>query len=166
MPVLGGALANSQFGGDGSAPYKDYLDAMLALGPVFDGLSIHDYPSAGTAGDWFDQTLNIARDELDSHGRRDTPLWVTEFGISTAGPNPVTAQDQAARLVQMLSELGKRRDVRAGLIHTLIPAPTGPETEEYGYSTLNPDGSVKPAYCALAAARGVRHGRRCPAPPS
>jgi hypothetical protein len=162
MPVLGGALANSEFGGDGSTPYEAYLNNLLDHKPHFDALAIHDYDSAGTSDDWFDKTLSIARSSLDSHDFADTPIWVTEVGRSTAGEKPVSPDEQAARLVEILRKLGERKDIEAGLVHTLLPAPTGPETEEYGYSTLNADGSPKPAYCALARARLAKTPSGCP----
>jgi polysaccharide biosynthesis protein PslG len=162
MKVLGGVLANSEFGGNGSTPYEPYLNDLLDRNPSFDALSIHDYDSAGTSDDWFGKTLSIARSALDSHGRADVPIWVTEIGRSTAGDNPVTPDEQALRLVEMLTTLGEHKDVAAALVHTLLPARTEPMTEEYGYSTLNADGSVKPAYCALAKVRLEPRPRGCP----
>lgn len=161
MTVLGGALANSEFGGDGSAPYEQYLNDFLAHKPRFDALAIHDYDSAGTSDDWFGKTLSITRSALDSHGLADARIWVTEVGRSTAGDKPVSPEAQAARLVEILGKLGARTDVDAALVHTLVPAPTGPQTEEYGFATLNADGSVKPAYCALAEVRLARTPRGC-----
>jgi hypothetical protein len=161
MPVLGGALANSQFGGNGSTPYERYLNALLDLKPRFDALAIHDYDTAGTDANWFDRTLDIARSALDSHGYPGVPIWVTELGRSTTGPRAVTPVVQATRLLQMLQALDKRPYIKAAVIHTLIPAPTGPTTEEYGFATVDANGTPKPAYCVLSAARRVARPAGC-----
>ena len=154
MRVLGGALANSQFGGDGSSAYESYLTVFLSYKPRFDALAIHDSDTAGTDGNWFGKTLDIARSALDSHGYRGVPLWVTELGRSTDGSEAVSPTQQSLRLLKMLQILGARKDVKAALVHTLVPSPLGgPGTEEYGFATLNPDGTPKPAYCAIAVAR-------------
>src|SRR4051794_25806811 len=160
MRVLGGALSNSEFGGNGSAPYESYLNDLLGFQAKFDALAIHDYET-GADGDWFDKTLNIARAALDNHGYPGVPVWVTEIGRSTEGDDAVTPVRQATRLVQMLQTLGARKYVRAALVHTMIPAPTGSTTEEYGYATMNADGSPKPAYCVLAAGRRARSVSAC-----
>lgn len=162
MRVLGGALANSEFGGDGSAPYESYLNDLLSYKPKFDALAIHDYDTAGSDGDWFDKTLDIARSALDSHGYAGVPMWVTELGRSTEGDEAVSPGQQSLRLLKMLQILGARKDVQAAIVHTLVPAPIGgPQSEEYGFATLNPDGSPKPAYCAIAAARRARRPAGC-----
>jgi hypothetical protein len=153
MRVLGGALSNTESGGNGSAPYEQYLNDLLGYKPKFDAFSIHDYDTAGGDSDWFDKTLDIARSALDLHGFTDVPLWVTEIGRSTEGERAVSPAAQATRLANMLKTLGGRKGVQAALVHTMIPAPTGPQTEEYGFAVMNADGTPKPAFCLLAAGR-------------
>ena len=161
MRVLGGALSNTQWGGNGSTPYEQYINDLLGSHPKLDALSVHDYVTGGSDEDWFVKTLDIARASLDSHGYTGVPLWVTEMGQSTGGDYGATPVMQATRLANRLHELGARKDVQAAVVHTLVPAPVDPASEEYGYSVLDPDGSPRTAYCLMAAGRRVKLPRGC-----
>lgn len=161
MPVLAGSLNNLQNSYDASIPYQQYLEAFLDQKPRFDGLSIHDYAIAGDSPDWFTETLDIARKELDAHVLDATPLWVTELGATTTGRYAVDPTTQATQIVGWLRTLAARPDVRAAIVHTVIPAPTGPTSDEYGYALMNSDGTPKPAYCALARGRLVAAPAGC-----
>jgi hypothetical protein len=163
MPVLAGALSNIQNGANGSVAFPDYLKAYLAAKPPFDALSMHDYDIAGAAPTWFDDTLTTARGALAAAGLTK-PLWVTETGVTTTGAAGLTAQAQAARLVAELTDLGRQPDVRAALIHTVVPTPGDPGNRDYGFAVMNSDGTPKPAYCALALARHVAIPAGCPHP--
>lgn len=162
MPVLAGSLNNTQYDGGGSVNFPDYLEQFLAAKPRFDALSLHDYAAAGSSGSWFEDTLDIARSKLNAAGRQSTPIWVTEFGASTTGPGAITPGEQAKRLVEYLGVLTTKPYVKAAVIHTVIPARVPTDSVEYGFAVMNPDGTPKPAYCALAAARKTVLPLRCP----
>lgn len=162
MPVLAGSLNNTQYDGGGSVNFPGYLEKFLAAKPRFDALSLHDYPAAGSSGSWFEDTLDIARSKLDDAGLEETPIWVTELGASTAGPGAITPAEQARRLIEYLGVLATRQYVKAAVIHTVIPAPAPPDSSEYGFAVMNPNGTPKPAYCALAAARKAPPPAHCP----
>jgi hypothetical protein len=162
MTVLAGALSNTDADNpEGSKAFQPYLDALLDRGVRFDDLAMHDY-ELWTRPTWFDDTLDIARGTLEKHGRGGTSIWVTEFGVTTTGDHAVTAAVQANRLLAMLQTLGKRSYVEAALVHTTVPPPSPPNSPDPGFAVLKPDGSVTPAYCALAAARRVSPPAGCP----
>jgi polysaccharide biosynthesis protein PslG len=163
MPVLAGALNNTQNDGIGTVGFAKYLTAYLAAKPPFDALSLHDYDLGGASPTWFDDTLAIARSELADAGLAK-PIWITEMGVTTTGPDAIAPQAQAARLVAELTDLGRQPDVRAAVVHTLVPTPGDPTARDYGFAVMNADGTPKPAYCALALARHVAAPRGCPRP--
>jgi hypothetical protein len=165
MPVLGGALNNSEYDAPGTINYPNYLQLFLEQKPHMDALSIHDYPHAGSDPTWYEETLDTARSNLDKAGLTTMPVWVTELGVSTTGDGAATPADQATRLIGMLAELDKRQYVKAAVIHTMIPPPGPADNIEYGFAVLNADGSTKPAYCAIRAARKATGPSLCPQPP-
>jgi hypothetical protein len=162
MTVLGGALNNSQISGNGAVAYEQFTRDVLALKPRFDAWSLHDYYTSGSSSDWFDKTLDIARSALDVNGFGDRQLWVTELGVTTAGAHAVPVTDQGPLLVDQLKTLGARADVKSAVVHTLVPAPVDPSSDEYGFAVMAGDGTPKPAYCTLATARLAPAPSGCP----
>ncbi len=97
--VAVGGVAGLQAGSDG--PGLDWIRDFLKLVPrlAVDRIAIHPYASRDHAPD-VDQpfqdnftAIQATRDLLDSLGRQDIKLWVTEFGWDSVGTTePVQAQ--------------------------------------------------------------------------
>ena len=160
--VIGGALSSTATttpAGDVAA--ADFLRAVLTAGGAghMDGLSLHPYPGEGEA----ERTLELidrvraVRDEAGA----TTSLWLTEVGVTTAGPAAASEAEQAATLVEICREATSQPDIGAIYFHNLIEQP-GPGIET-GFGLLRPlpDGSLrrKPAYTALR--RELRAARAC-----
>jgi hypothetical protein len=84
-----------------------------------------------------------------------TPIWVTEVGLSTAGPFPYSLDDQARGLRLIYRRLERMPDVPAIVVHRLIDGPKKLETAESGWGVVHRDLTPKPALCSLATARGA-----------
>lgn len=60
-------------------------------------------------------------------GATDLPLWVTEVGVSsTTGafwPPPVTEEQQASYLINVINQAKVQSDVEAMLLHTVDEGP-------------------------------------------
>ncbi|MDQ1494472.1 MAG: polysaccharide biosynthesis protein PslG, partial [Actinomycetota bacterium] len=165
VPILGGALSNYTDPDSATAMnYRSYLKGMYTAGAKgkMDGLSLHPYPDDIDLWRIF-KTLTEVRDIRDANGD-STPLWLTEAGVTTSAPGSnytFNENDQALMLRKIYSELTAMKDVRATILHTLIdPSVFATTSAEYGYGTMHVDLSPKPAFCALAAARGTTYS--CP----
>jgi hypothetical protein len=163
LPVLGGSIANSPDGG-GRMSLPVFLSAILANGAAhaMDALSIHPYPSAGDlTGDSVLTTVAVARQRLRSVGAGALPIWVTEVGYSTSGPDAVSPGAQAGGLTRVVQLLHRAPGVTTVLVHTLVEPPYGRASQEPGFGVVRADGRTKPAFCALA--RLMRGPGGCPA---
>jgi polysaccharide biosynthesis protein PslG len=146
--------------------YQQFLrDAYAAVGTGhWDGLALHPFPSMRRQGHYLrdvHEHLNNARAIIRHEGARDTPIWVTEIGLSTDGVRPYTAREQATGLRRIYHALARRRDVDvpAVIVHRLVDQPPGfGAPAEAGWGVLHRDGRPKPAFCELAKVRG----QRCP----
>lgn len=151
IPVLAGSLSNAPDVADipGLSP-AEYLRRMYEAGArgSFDGLSIHPYPHGRDLAPMY----RMLTETLDLRARfRDrTPVWVTEIGETTTAW--VSPDEQAVYLTYLTETLSARREIAAVLLHTLMEPPFG-DTFETGFGIVRQDGSVKPAYCALARQR-------------
>jgi polysaccharide biosynthesis protein PslG len=87
------------------------------------------------------------------HGYPGTPLWVTEFGVSTAGGAALTPENQAAKLVDIYEMLRRVPGVPVVILHRLLDLNPKRRDWEAGLGIVGYNGVPKPAYCALAEAR-------------
>jgi hypothetical protein len=167
MRVLGGAVANRAQGIDGNVASAQFVRSLYDHGArgKMDGLSLHPYEPGANVGDVLSD-VDAIRSVRDQAGDRGTPLWVTEIGLSTSGPDGaplhVDENGQAGRLVDVFRALRSAPGVQAVLVHTLIDPGDAhdPANTEAGFGIVRGDLSVKPAYCPLARAVGVKG--RCP----
>jgi hypothetical protein len=162
--VVAGALSDRARTSAEGVAYTDFLRSMYdaGAGGHFDGLSVHIYPRRlGLAH--IETVLSRIRALRDSRGTPGLPLWVTELGVSSTGPDP-GEERQAELLVQYQDAVRAQPDVRARIVHTLIEPPGSLFHEGPGFGILRPDLSPKPAYCALAVALAT--GTLCPPDPA
>jgi hypothetical protein len=81
-----------------------------------------------------------------------TPLWVTEFGLSSSPDQGLGLDGQANRLVELYQNLRAIPGIPVAILHRLFDIdPTAGYQAEMGLIDAN--GNRKPAFCAMAAAR-------------
>jgi hypothetical protein len=115
-----------------------------------DALSVHAYPDpADASGRSAVPDLEAVAGAL---GNEPLPIWVTETGISTAGPDAVSPEAQALALVNLTEELANVPGVEAVLVHTLVQPHADPSSPEGGFGIVGQDLVPTQAYCDLAEA--------------
>jgi hypothetical protein len=162
-PVLGGALASILTDNADGETYglEPFLRGMYASGVqgLMDGISVHAYPTDGTAAAVF-AAVDTARRVRDEAGD-NVPLWVTEVGASTSGGFTDTAQAQL--LSQVVRPLMRRSDVAGVYVHSLLDnAGVDPANPEHGYGVLRSATDPKPAFCTVTKAFLSVRARRKP----
>jgi hypothetical protein len=160
MPVISGGLAPREISGSLGMAYVEFVQGMYDAGAkgYMDGIGIHPYPIAG-GWDGTPQRFDPARSEQilgkvravrNAAGDGATPLWVTEFGVSTTDdpglPPGVTEPEQASDLVTIVRSLKADNDVRVAVIHNLVDY-VGVQS---GFGVYRTDNSPKTAACALS----------------
>lgn len=115
-----------------------------------DGLGFHPYQDdpGVTTPVWTELRAAVAARDP---GRG---LWLTEFGIKTAGSKAVSEAAQARLLLaQLRNELLADPTVEVTLVHRLLDVPS-PDPDEQGYGLIEldlaPQLVPKPAFCRLA----------------
>lgn len=170
LPVVAGALCLCG-GGKGGMGDVAFLDRMYRAGArgSFDALSVHDYPTdLPVIANARDKLAGIRR-VRERHGDRNTPLWVTEAGISTApggtGGHPRLSEPlQARALADLAKTFRQARDVEVAIFFRFTDITGGFTTWEDGLGIAErADGSTKPAGVALGAA--MRDGSPYRRPP-
>jgi hypothetical protein len=153
LPVIGGSLAPAR-------GWQRFLARAFAAGAGehMEGLGLHPYPHGDRIVTDFRRQLRDARRVLARHGDERLPLWITEIGVSANprawSPRARGERAQARDLVELYRTALRVRGVDAFIVHGLRDEPSaGPW--EAGVGVLRPDGSAKPAFCALAAQRRV-----------
>jgi hypothetical protein len=87
------------------------------------------------------------------YGYPGTPLWVTEFGLSTNGTGALSPNDQGTKIVALYQLLREMPGVPVVILHRLLDlSPSDPDWQA-GMGVVTYRGLPKPAYCALARAR-------------
>jgi hypothetical protein len=159
IPVIAGGLFVSPVSGPGGIGDAQFLQGLYAAGAkgFMDGIGIHIYPAAGTAGgdaNEMENELDAVRAIRDAAGDTATPIWITELGVPTTD---VTANEQAEDLVALLQGAALDADVPVVILHRLIDPPVasaGSQAyggDEPGYGVFGSDRAPKPAACAISA---------------
>ncbi|MHB0877351.1 MAG: LysM peptidoglycan-binding domain-containing protein [Anaerolineae bacterium] len=166
---------------DGYIAFDDvhYLAQMYAAGAgsYFDALGAHpsgynnppgdtpEYNSTDTAqfkGHWsfYFRRYQQLHDVMALNGQGGKPIWFTEFGWSSQTPPPAgyeyaadnSEEEQAAYLRAAIEAARQLPYVGVMFVWNLNYASvTGPQDEKAGFSLVRYDGSLRPAYVALAA---------------
>jgi polysaccharide biosynthesis protein PslG len=159
MRVISGGLTNHEYTGDGVVSMTDFASGIYRNGgkDYMDALAFHPYPWGEER--WIPgKSFVDLRAVRDSFGDSGKPLWITEAGITTTGPDPArrfTEAQQAEGLARYYRTVSAMPDVEAIILHTLIDNGTDPADPETGYGIVRRDLTRKPAFCALAAERGA-----------
>ena len=142
----------------------DWMDGLYELIPnlneLFDAFAEHPYwyghdPAEDDAAGPFGR-IETARLRMDEHGAAGKPIWITEYGQSTAdcGEECVSEEAQAQHLRRMLFAILFRPKWRVELLSVfqLRDRGTNSTDRELQFGLLREDGTPKPAYEWVRAA--------------
>jgi Cellulase (glycosyl hydrolase family 5) len=120
-----------------------------------DGISLHSYAQGELAtgvGTETGRRMATMR-RLQRKFNDDAPIWITETGISTGGPDGVGADQQAAGILNRIDNFSSRDNVAAVLVANLVDG--GVPSWGSGLGIVQ-QGSLdpKPAFCALVVRAG------------
>lgn len=157
--VISGGFADPSDTSAGDISLGDFTRGVYERGgkAYMDGIGFHPYGAVLTT-EFVQRAFRRVREVRDAFGDHDKPLWATEFGLSTSGdpwPRVWSEAEQAAGLTAHYSAMAAMPDVEALFIHTLVEPEGSREGIGPGYGLVRGDGSPKPAFCAIAAARGL-----------
>ena len=91
---------------------------------------------------------------MAANGDGAKPIWATEVGAPTGGPDSVGTAGQAQDLTQAIDNAKSSSYIGALYMYTYQDSGGDPATDEDWFGLLNADGSPKPAWSAVAAAIG------------
>lgn len=156
--VITGGFANPSDTTSGDIPLADFTRGVYERGgkEYMDGIGFHPYGAVPTT-EFVNRAFARVRAVRDSFGDNHKPLWATEFGLSTSGnpwPQVWSDAEQAVGLRAHYEAMAAMPDVRGIFVHTLVEPQGSRDGAGPGYGVVRGDGSPKPAFCALAAARG------------
>jgi beta-xylosidase len=157
--VISGGLAPT---GDKSNNISaiNFLKAMYADGAKgsFNALGYHAYsfpelPDAyGSGWSQMAQTSPSLRSVMIRNGNGGIPIWITEFGAPSGGPNGVGDSAQATALAQAVANVKATAWIGAFYVYTWEDDGTDPRNDQDWFGLLTARGSAKLAYRALSAA--------------
>lgn len=162
MPVLTTGLAPFANDGPGQQPYDDFLRDVYQQGTkgYSDGIAHHAYPGSGPSGD-YKQSIRVQiadlKDVMLDFGDEDKPIWITETGASNAGNKPYTEAQQAQAVAAIYGQFRRIPGIPAVVAHRWKDdsAASGVLSAERGFGLHRSNGTHKPVFCSLAAARGA-----------
>jgi hypothetical protein len=156
--LIGGLVGPTQFPLTGSKPgsvnfIRAMFDARPQLAGQIDGVAVHPYAAEPQQAMAF---VSQARRGLTELGEGSTPLFITEVGWTTAGPNAIDEARRAsytARLADLMARSGC--GIAQLLVHDWSTRRAGGGAEEYfGIYTYGP--SPKPLATGAAYVAAVR----------
>ncbi len=162
MPVISGGLASSYTSDKNSMSTVTFLKKIYKrkAPQVADAIGIHAYPKKAYHQDFIGSIrIRLAKTQRvkKKRGEAGKPIWITEIGVSTTGKQAYTPDQQANALTRIYT-LFRRIDgvpIPVLIFHRFVDVPTGGFSAEAGYGVLNKQDKPKPAYCAVAEARGT-----------
>lgn len=157
MPVVSGGLSPHSDSDQNAIGFSNFLEKLYKLGAAqhADAIGIHPYPGVGPTQDYIRDVrvyLGKVQNVVASFNDSDTPLWATEFGVSTTGPHAFEAGHQGRALVELYELLRRVHKVDLAVVHRFVEDP-GLAGREGGFGVLGKNLSPKPAFCDLARLR-------------
>ena len=98
------------------------------------------------------QTPTSIESPLAANDDATKPLWLTEVGAPTGGPDGVGDAAQAEELTQAIADAKASSFIAALYIYTYEDSGTDPTTDEDWFGLLDATGTPKPSFAAVAAA--------------
>ncbi len=150
LPVLFGGVAAFTSNAPLEHGYVDFLRKAYAAGAggYFDALALHPYPIPYNRPDYRERVLGViarARAVARQAQHITIPIWITELGLTTAGPGAVSEEAQAARFGALYKLLARVPRLPVAVLHRYFDQP-GAGNAENGFGVVRPDLSNKPAY--------------------
>jgi hypothetical protein len=159
--VISGGLAPETNDGTNIAPIT-FLQDMYADGAKgsFNAVGYHPYSYPAlpdTYEIWsgwsqMSQTPTSIESVMAANGNASVPLWLTEVGAPTNGPDGVGTAAQAEDLTQAIANAKTTSSVAALYIYTYEDSGTDTSTDEDWFGLLTASGAENPSYAAVAAA--------------
>jgi hypothetical protein len=146
---------------DEESEWVETLYAQIPdLNSLFYGFAIHPYsfgvPPAGENPGSVYRQLEFLRRVMDSEGAADKPIWITEYGESTAecGSECSDEAGQAEFLEQVIEGAATHPewDVGMVMIFQLIDRGTHTTDRQLGFGIMRQEGTPKPSYPIVKAA--------------
>ena len=153
-------------GGAAVVAWQEYLAALIAGGLLDDvtAVGLHPYPvpadcdrPEASPPERLAAAVGLQVDEAIAVLPSGTPIWVTEFGASSAaGVSPdcraLTETEQAETLLATYAELAARDQVETAIVHQLVDDRDSPEElqNHFGVTREQPFLAPKLAYSCLA----------------
>lgn len=156
VPVIAAGLSPvlpEQADGDRYA-WEDYLETMVESGvpESADGIGLHPYSAFEPGSEFIANATGQLRDAERIVGSE--PIYVTEVGLTTAGPNAVTPEEQAEGLRQAYDTFAGE-GVPLIVIHRFFDDDDPEFPAEAGYGVVAADQiTPKPAFCTVAELSG------------
>jgi len=162
MPVISGGVSPHADTDQNAIGFSNYLERLYALGAAqqADAIGVHPYPGVGPAQDYIGDVrvfLGKIQRVMARAGDAATPMWATEFGVSTAGPHAFEPGHQGRALGELYELLRRVDRVDVALVHRFVEHPQL-GGREGGFGIVTQNLVPKPAFCELARLRGVRLG--------
>ena len=139
-----------------------FLQDMYADGAegYFDALGDHPYSYPALPDTYelwsgwsqMDTTPTSLESVMAANGDSSKPIWITEVGAPTGGPDSVGTAGQAKELTQAIDSAKQSPWVGAVYLYTYEDSGGDATTDEDWFGLLNADGSQKPAWAAVAGA--------------
>lgn len=134
--------------------WQPYLQTLIDAGIAAsaDGIGLHPYSAFEPGADFVENAAGQLADARRIVGSE--PLYVTEVGLTTAGPNEVSARQQAQGLRQVYG-IFSGAGVPLIVVHRFFDEAEPEFPAEAGYGVVGADLTPKPAYCAVAELAGA-----------
>jgi hypothetical protein len=160
LVITGGLAPENNASGDINE--ITFLQDMYADGAegYFDALGDHPYSYPALPDTYelwsgwsqMDSTPTSLESVMAANGDANKPIWITEVGAPTGGPDSVGTEGQAEELTQAIDNAKDSSWIGAVYLYTYEDSGGDPTTDEDWFGLLNADGSQKPAWTAVAAA--------------
>jgi hypothetical protein len=159
--IISAGLAPENSDGTNISPVT-FLQDMYADGAKghFDAVGYHPYSYPAlpdTYKSWsgwsqMDQTSHSIRSVMTSHGDASKPVWITEVGAPSGGPDGVGQAAQATELRQAITNTKNTSWIGRLYLYSWQDEGTDPTNDEDWFGLVNAAGAHKAAYKAVAAA--------------
>jgi polysaccharide biosynthesis protein PslG len=153
LPVITGGLSPHSDSDQNAVGFRNFLISLYEDGAAqkADAIGVHPYPGVGPNADYLADVrvyLGKIQNVMGRYGDAQKPMWVTEYGVSTAGPDAFSEQGQADALVALYDMFRHIQSLPVVIVHRLVEAPLLPGREA-GFGLVSQNLAPKPALCSL-----------------
>ena len=159
LTVVSGGLSPHSDSDKEAIGFRNFLKELYERGAAqrADAIGIHPYPGVGPNEDYVGD-VRVYLGKIDNVMTRyddgATPMWATEYGVSTAGPHAFTPHHQGAALAELYLTFRRVEGLPLVVVHRFQEQPDL-AGREAGFGVVGESLALKPAYCSMNQARGV-----------